>query len=149
VLTCLPRSVFGWEFDVSGAEAGPSFLTVEEWDHGGIQHGLLFHEICKHGMLKEHWTLESHGQQFAEAFGHGWFRRYKVSTNTVQLEVNAEGMFSNDFEILCGGSAAGRIRRENPFTRRATIECSDVVPEVFQLFAFWLAALAWKRASRS
>jgi hypothetical protein len=43
----------------------------------------------------------------------------------------------------------GSIRPIHLFTRRAVIECSDDVPELVQLFCFWLIALMWRRAQKN
>ncbi len=47
------------------------------------------------------------------------------------------------------GRVVGHIRPEHPFTRRARVECAADIPEPDQLFAFWLAALTWRRAARN
>ena len=117
--------------------------------HGSIQHGLIHHDVRKQGLFSEHWTLERHGQRIAEAHKDSFIRRYTVSADCGVFVVQAEGIFTRDFEILCGESVAGTIRPAHGFTRRAFIHCSDAVPEICQLFAFWLTALSWKRASES
>lgn len=150
VLTCLPQSICSWDFNVFGAAAGPSALTFNFFtESGGIQHGLIHHEVRKQGLWSGHLTLERHGQVIAEARKHSFLRRFDLTVGHSHFIVQAETVFSRDFEILCGGSVAGTIRPAHPFTRRSFLRCSDVVPEACQLFAFWLAALTWKRAAQS
>jgi hypothetical protein len=150
VLTCLPQSICSWDFNVLGANAGPGALTFNFFtEQGGIQLGLIHHEVRKQGPFSGHWTLERHGERIAEARKDSFLRRFEMSTDHGSFVVQAESVFSRDFEILLGEKVAGTIRPAHLFTRRSSIECSDAVPELCQLFAFWLAALTWKRTAQS
>jgi hypothetical protein len=77
------------------------------------------------------------------------FRSFDVRAGGVQLTVKAQSSFTRSFEILSDDSVVGTIRPVHPFTRRASIECGPSVPELVQLFSFWLAALTWRRAAQN
>ena len=67
----------------------------------------------------------------------------------VYLHCSAAAPIGRTFHISTAGTTQGTIRPAHPFTRRAFVECNDSVPELVQLFAFWLAALTWKRAAKN
>jgi len=65
------------------------------------------------------------------------------------LAVKARSAFSRRYDILSDGHPAGTIQPAHSFTRRAFIDCTPEVPELAQLFSFWLAALTWRRAAHN
>jgi hypothetical protein len=66
------------------------------------------------------------------------------------LTLRAVSAMRRGFEIVAAdGVIAGRIEPMHAFTRRAYIDCDERVPELIQLFAFWLVALAWRRAKNN
>ncbi len=110
------------------------------------------YDIRKHGVFSGHWTYEQRGHLVADAHKpSAMFRTFDISCKSegLALTLQAVSAFQRAFEISRGDRVVGRISPAHPFTRRTTIECSDVVPEHLQLFAFWLAGLAWRRSARS
>lgn len=107
-------------------------------------------EIRKHGVFSGHWTLEQAGAVVAEAHKpSAMFRSFEVQSGDVHITVRAETPFTRVFVIEDGPRVIGYVRPDHAFTRRCSLECSDSVPVHMQLFAFWLTALAWKRAAQS
>ncbi len=106
--------------------------------------------MVKHGPASGRWTLEQAGQICAEALKpSALVRSFDLRVGEAQFTVQAQSLFSRTFDILFGEQTVGVIRTVHVFTRRAVIECSLEIPEAVQLFAFWLAALTWKRSSKS
>jgi hypothetical protein len=70
-------------------------------------------------------------------------------TGIDRFQLKASSAFTRAFEIKCDDRRVGTIRPDHAFTRRAEIECAEVVPERIQLFAFWLTVLAWRRAANN
>lgn len=121
-------------------------------EHGRVVIGRNDYDVRKHGVFSGHWTYELRGQLVAEAYKPSpMFRTFDISCQSegLSLTLQAESAFHRAFEISSEQRVVGRIWPAHPFTRRATIQCSDVVPEHLQLFAFWLAGLAWRRSARS
>jgi hypothetical protein len=151
VLTCLPQSLCTWDFRVLGAAEGAAELTFNFFtDQGGILLGQTLFTVRKHGPMSGRWTLETEGRVVAEAHKpSAMFRTFEVQAEGLHLTVQAQSAFTRSFEILNHAQCVGTIRPAHAFTRRAFIECGPEIPELAQLFAFWLAALAWKRAAQS
>ncbi len=151
MLTCIPQSICSWNFRVPDASSGSAlvefnFLT----EQGRIVLGNVEYAVRKHGWLSGHWTLERDGESNVEALKpSAMFRSFDVETGPLKLTVKAASPFGRSYEILSNGNLAGTIQPAHPFTRRAFIDCDSSVPELVQLFSFWLAALTWKRAARS
>lgn len=121
-------------------------------EQGRILMGHSAYEIRKHGWFSGHWTCETNGLVVANAHKpSAMFRKFDLifGSDATGLILEAESVFGRAFEIRNERHSIGRIAPDHPFTRRATIECADEVPAHIQLFAFWLVALAWKRAAKS
>jgi hypothetical protein len=149
MLTCLPKSLCSWDYRVLGAEGGAAELTFS-WvsEQGTIRLGADEFEVVKHGPLSGRWTLESGGQVVAVAQKpSAMFRAYELSMAGLDFVVQPQSAFTRCFDIVFAGQAVGSIRPAHLFTRRAFIECNSQVPELVQLFAFWLTAIAWRRAA--
>jgi hypothetical protein len=56
--------------------------------------------------------------------------------------------FARGFDIDANGAYVGSVVPDHAFTRRSTIDIARTVPAELQVFAFWLIALQWRRASR-
>jgi len=151
MLTCVPQSLCSWDFRVSGAASGPAALAFKFFtEQGSISLGGIELPVRKHGLLSGHWTVERDGITCAEAQKpNAMFRSFEVRSGAVQLTVKAHSAVTRCYDILTDGSLVGTIRPAHPFTRRAFIECSSSVPELAQLFSFWLAAVTWRRATNS
>jgi hypothetical protein len=153
MIDCLPKSLCSWDFTASGLSSGLATLEYD-WltEQGRIVIGGSDYDIRKHGVFSGHWTYEQSGYLVADAHKpSAMFRTFDISCKSegLVLTLQAESAFQRAFEISSGERVVGRISPAHPFTRRSTIECSDVVPEHLQLFAFWLAGLAWRRSARN
>jgi hypothetical protein len=151
MLTCVPRSIFSWSFEVHGAAAGPAEVTFHHFtEQGEIVLGSDRYEVRKHGVLSGHWTLEQGGLTHADAHKpSAFFRAFDIRTGGLQLTARAVSPFARTYELVTDHGLAGGIRTAHAFSRRAFVECGPEVPEPVQLFAFWLAALTWRRAARN
>jgi len=153
MINCQPRSLCSGDFTASGLSSGGA--TVEyDWftEQGRIVIAQNAYDIRKHGVFSGHWTYEQCGRLVADAHKpSAMFRTFDISCRSegLSLTLQAESAFHRAFEIISEQRVVGRIAPAHPFTRRATIQCSDVVPEHLQLFLFWLAGLAWRRSARS
>jgi hypothetical protein len=137
-----------WNYRITGADAGPAAVTFGFTEHGTISLGNETFDVRKQGWLSGHWTLEQQDIVRAEATKRTMVRTFDVAYDGLSFVVQAE-MMSRCFEILSGDAVVGTIRPAHMLTRRAFVECDAVVPELIQLFAFWLAALTWRRAARN
>jgi hypothetical protein len=151
VLTCIPRSIWTWNFDVVGASAGPASIAFNFFtEQGTISLGDSTYEIEKQGMMSGHWTLENSGQVVASAQKSSPFlRAFELSAGDAQFLVKAQSPFVRTFEIMFGGCVIGTIRPIYFFARKTELQCEERVPELVQLFSFWLAALTWRRAAKN
>lgn len=151
MLTCIPQSLFSWDFRVAGASSGPAALTFDFLtEQGSVSLGGVEFSVRKHGLLSGHWTLERDGVPCADAQKpNAIFRSFEVRSGATLLTLNAHSAFTRCYDMIANGSVVGTIRPVHPFTRRASIECSPSVPELVQLFSFWLAVLTWRRAARN
>ena len=151
MLTCIPQSICSWNFRVPDASSGPAlvefnFLT----EQGRIVLGNVEYAVRKHGWLSGKWTLERNGECVVESLKpSALFRSFDVEAGTIKLTVKARSALGRSYEILANGNLAGTIQPAHAFTRRAFIDCDSSIPELVQLFSFWLAALTWKRAAKS
>lgn len=152
MMTCTPESWFNWNYRVSGAAAGGGRVTFDWFtEQGTIELGGRAYAVRKHGPLSGRWTLEDGGRVMADALKPNPFSRYfeiQIEGGP-QIVAEAQAMYANSFFISRGGEVIGTITRTSFWTSQSDIACSTDVPEPVQLFAFWLAALTWKRQARS
>ncbi len=150
-LSCIPESICSWDYRIEGATAGYAAVSFNFMsEEGTVSLGSTEYSVCKEGMFQGRWTLNLHGRQVAEAIKQSaFFRSFEVQINGIDLTAEAESPLVRSFGILDGGRTVGSIRPVHPFTRRAEIECSSAVPELAQLFCFWLTALCWRRQHKS
>lgn len=151
MIECLPKSLCSWDFNVHGFSCGE--VTVEyDWlaEQGRIMGPGLDYEIRKHGMFSGHWTLESVGQVVSDARKpSAMIRSFEITGREVGFMLRAASPLTRVFEISMNQRVVGRISPVHAFTRRATVACSDAIPEHLQLFAFWLVGLTWKRSANN
>jgi hypothetical protein len=151
MLTCLPKSLCSWDYRIRGAAAGDGAVTFN-WlsEQGTISLGGVALNVLKQGWLSGKWTLESEAGAYAVAIKpSALFRSFDVEAGEQKFKVAAASTFGRTFEITEAGRTLGTIRPAHPFTRRAFVECDASVSELVQLFAFWLAALTWRRAAKN
>ena len=136
---------------MTGASGGPASIVLNFFtEQGSIGFGATTFAVRKHGPLSGRWTLESEDQVIAEANKpDALFRTFEVRADHVRFTVRAQSAFTRSYDIALDEREVGVIRPAHPFTRRAFIECAPDVPEIGQLFAFWLVVLTWKRAANN
>ena len=149
MLTCLPISLCSWDFQVTGATAGPASVDFNFFsEQGGISLGPSSFAVRKHGPLSGRWTLEKDGQVFVAASKpSALFRAFDIEAGDARVTLKAQSALTRSYAILAGGREIGVIRPAHPFTRRAFIECGPEIPELAQLLAFWLVVITWRRAA--
>ena len=157
MLTCLPRSICSWNFLVRGTMGGEAGLTFNWFtEQGTIDWNGTEYEVVKHGPFSGHWTLEIPGRVVMNAQKSSAFTRtFELDGSCGPLTLQARSMLTREFEIFDAEKLVGTIVPMHMFTRRAKIftearvDCDSKLSELAQLFAFWLVALTWKRATKS
>ena len=148
MLTCIPRSVFWWNFDVEGGAAGTSALTFDFFtERGTINHAGTEYSVCKYGWLSGQWGLESGGQTHMRAQKLSpLLRKFEIQEGNHIFILRAMP-FTRCYDILQNDSIIGTISPAHFLTRRATIDCRGDLSELGQLFCFWIAVITWRRAA--
>jgi hypothetical protein len=151
MLTCVPQSLCLWDYRVLGAAGGPAALTFNFFsEQGSIWLENAEFAVRKHGPMSGHWTLEHGGRTIADAVKpNALFRSFELQVHDLHFTVRAQTAFTRCYDVLYGDRRVGTIQPMHPFTRRACVECSPEVPELGQLFAFWLAVITWRRAAKN
>ena len=150
MLTCVPQSLCSWDFRVLGASANAALTFDFFTEQGGISLGQTELAVRKHGPLSGHWTLERDGMVAIDANKpNALFRSFDLSAGAIHFTLKAQSPITRCYEILSDNQIAGTICPVHPFTRRAVIECNPTIPEIAQLFSFWLAVITWRRAARN
>ena len=149
MLTCVPQSLCTWNFRVLGTSAGSAAVTFNFFtEQGTVSLGAAEFAVRKHGPLSGYWTLEHEGRTLADANKpNAMFRCFELRALDLHFTVQAQSALTRCYDILSDGQFRGTIRPVHPFTRRAYIECDSEVPELAQLFSFWLAVVTWRRAA--
>ena len=149
MLTCFPQSLCSWNFRVTGAAAGPAELFFNWFsEQGEIRLGGHHFQIRKNGPLSGQWSLTHHGRTVAEAHKpSAFFRSFELNSETLRWTLHATSALTRGFELSREGHPLGVIRPAHPFTRRAIIDCQTELPEILQLFSFWLVVITWRRAA--
>ena len=139
-----------WDYRIFGTANDPALLTFDFFtEQGSIQLGEARFTVRKHGPMSGHWTLEHGEHVLADATKpSAMFRSFELQVHDLHFTVRAQTAFTRCYDILCGERRIGTIQPLHPMTRRASIECSPEVPELAQLFAFWLAVITWRRAAK-
>jgi hypothetical protein len=148
MLTCVPTSLCSWNYRVRGP-AGEGATTINVLsEQGSLSLGGAAYEVVKHGPMSGFWTLEANGEIVAEARKPSvMFRTVVVTCGEAALRVQAASAFTRTFELIIGESVVGSVRPVHLFTRRALMECDAAVPQLAQMFAFWLVVLSWRRTA--
>lgn len=159
MLECTPHSVFSWNYSVSGLQLGGAELTFEPLsDRGAITldraaiagatiAGARF-GIRKQGWLDASWTLEHDGDTVAVAKRRSLLgRSFDLSHAGAVLLLKPQTLLVRDYHLLLGDTVVGTIEPEHPLTRKARVRCDATVPEMVQLFSFWLVAMVWRSST--
>ena len=151
MIECVPISLFSGNFEVRGLASGAAIVEYRVFsEQGRIFCAGREYVIRKYGVFSGHWTLEHAGAAVASGRKvSAMCRHFEISGESLHLTLRAESVMGRAFEIKSGYSPLGYIRPVHPFTRKATIQCADAVPECIQLFCFWLAALTWRRSANA
>jgi len=148
MILCLPKGICSWNFDLS--EAGHSASVEFDWmgEQGAMTIDGKRHEVRKHGVFSGHWTLEANSTTVATARKSSAFTRsFDLATSSGGAVLRAESAFGRTM-LLEGADFHAVIMPAHPFTRRASI--TGQIPDFrITCFAFWLAALVWRRAAQS
>ncbi|MCB1224969.1 MAG: hypothetical protein KDK99_04085 [Verrucomicrobiales bacterium] len=148
MIECQPKSLCSWDFTANGLSSGPAAVEYD-WliEQGRIITGHMAYDVRKHGVFSGQWTLERAGEVVADARKtSAMFRSFEIAGAGVGFTVRAVSAMTRVFEITMSDQVVGRVSPVHAFTRRATIFCSDAIPQHLQLFAFWLAVITWRRA---
>jgi hypothetical protein len=127
-------------------------LLTFNWltEQGSLGYDGREYTIRKHGPMSGRWTLEEDGGVQCDAQKpSALFREFVIQTGSAEFTSMAQSPFGRSYDLLSGGARVGTIEPAHPFTRRAVIDCDASISERDQLFAFWLAALTWKRAANN
>lgn len=151
MIECLPKSLCSWDFTAGGLSSGVA--TVEyDWlaEQGRVVVAGTGYDVRKHGVFSGRWTLERSGHVVADARKpSALLRSFEITGEGVGFSLRAVSPLTRAFEMSMRQQVVGGISPVHAFTRRATIECSDAIPEHLQLFAFWLVGLTWRRSASS
>jgi hypothetical protein len=130
--------------------AGGQAIVEFHWGGDGAIHyrGGAYH-IVKEGWIGGRWAMRIDNSVIAHASSAGFLSSAKTIHAAGVTYTLRHKFFSSAFELQQGEARVGTIARMHAFTRRASVECSPNVPELVQLFAFWLAAKAWRDSSNS
>lgn len=150
MLSCIPQSLCSWNYRILDGEAIVAFVTFDFWtEQGSISLRGIDYAIRKHGMFSGHWSVESPAGTYVDGVKpSAMFRQFELNTSRGQLALAPESIIGRGFSLMSSTGLLGTIRPMHPFTCRASIECSGVVSELDQLFAFWLVVLTWRRAAK-
>ena len=148
MILCTPKGIFSWNYILSGA--GHSAIVELDWmrEQGTITIDGKPHDVRKHGALSGHWTLEADSTTLASAQKSSAFTRsFDLTAPSGDLVLRARSALGRTM-LLDGTGFHAVIAPAHPFTRRASI--TGQVPDFrMACFAFWLAALVWRRAAQS
>jgi hypothetical protein len=149
MLTCVPMSICSWNYRVLGLPAGEGRTWINRMsEQGSVSLGGVLYDVVKHGWMSGMWTLEERGHVFATAQKLSAFTRTMVvSCGEASLTVEAMSPFSRAFELRDRRDVVGVIRPVHLFTRRGEMSCDAAVPQVAQMFVFWLVAMSWRRTA--
>jgi hypothetical protein len=149
MVTCLPQSICSWNYRVLGLPGGEG-ATVMNYlsEQGNVSLGGVTYDVVKKGLFSGEWSLQGQGEIVAAARKpSAMFRSFTVTFGGGGLTLQAQSPFSRVFQLLNSERVIGEIRPAHPFTLRALMQCDDDVPQLVQLFAFWLVALSWRRTA--
>ena len=148
MLTCLPNGLCSWDYRVLGTSDGSSALTFDFFrEQGSITIGSTEYTVRKHGPFSGQWSLEHNGLvEYDAKKPNALFRSFDIRIGDIVLLLKAQSAFTRTYDIFLKQQSVGVIRPDHAFTRRASIMCNSVVPELAQLFSFWLVVMTWRRA---
>lgn len=153
-LRAIPRGLFTWNFQLLKGQdvVGATHYTVFG-ESGNVTVGNRKLHIERQGPASGTWCLtDSDGQELAVA------RKPSIFTRQIEmrwgegatLQMEGEHAFTRRMKVMTtDGARVGSIVPDSIFSRKATLDFPDEVPLQVVLFALWLAALMWRRASNN
>lgn len=148
MIDCRPLGLFSWDFElISGTERSRlGFTWPTEGGWISVDSGRL--SVVKSGFFSGTWELSDKVEVLATGRKPSAFTRtFEIRTASGDFSLDADSPFSR-IMLLRGPGTDAVIRPDHPFTRRASIR--GPVPDLITTsFAFWLAALTWRRAANS
>jgi hypothetical protein len=149
MLSCVPVSLCSSNYRVLGLPAGEGTTEINWFsEQGRLSLGGATYEVVKHGPMSGEWTLEARGEIVAAARKPSMLTRTAIVTfGEATLTVQAVSPFTRVFEVSIGERVVGRVRPVHPFTRRGVMECDAAVPQLVQMFVFWMVAMSWRRTA--
>ena len=148
MIHCTPTSLFSWNFTLSGP--GFEAYAAIPWftDSGSFTIQGTTYKVEKQGFASGHWKLRRSGRVLAEAHRTHAFRRHVfIRSGKAEVVLEAKG-WGSTFIVHRDEHQLARISFDQVLGRRSTIdtEAGALEPHVL-VFAFWLTALFWRRAS--
>jgi hypothetical protein len=157
MVTCLPVSMCSWNYRVLGLPAGEGRTEINLFsEQGWLSLGGTSYDVVKQGPFSGQWTLERDGEIFAQARKpSSMYRMMLVTLGGATLAVQPESPFTRVFEVReilhtdrrDEERVVGTVRPVHPLTRRGEMSCDASVPQLAQLFVFWLVAMSWRRTA--
>ena len=147
MLTVVPESFCSSNYRVFGSSCERAIVAFDFFtEQGYISLGNVAFTIRKQGAFSGRWTLNDGSLQVGDAAKpNPFFRSVEIVVHQARFSLSAQSPWSRCFAISVGRRLIGEIRPVHLFTRRAIIDCSPELPELGQLFAFWLVAMLWRR----
>ena len=151
MLTCVPHSVFSWNYSVSGLASGVAQVGFPLlFGEGRIAVDGVEFAVRTQGWGRAHWSLERGGTIVAVAVKRGVLRpSFDVDCDGRAYVLKPQGLVGRGYDLHAGDALVGTIEPEHPLTRKARVDCGGEVSETVQLFAFWLVAAIWRSNSDS
>jgi len=150
MLKCRPESLWSWDFQITGSPTGPILTKLDrKTEDGSIAHAGRQYPITKtKGAGLGHWALMADTAIHAEA--------QVISIGISKIEFTTRGglltakaaPFNRTYEFFIAEKKVGTIEPAHLLTRNSTIDFSEGVPELTQVFCFWVAAIKWYYASQ-
>ena len=149
MLTCVPESG-NWNFDITGTSSDPARITLEPDDCGTILLGGS--EFAVRTLYDQSWELKARGELVATAWKSsgispiGWRPSFEVQAGALVITLQTQRLSSLQYDILVSSNTVGSISRKGRWFPKwpAFVECPSEVPELVQLFCFWLAMQSWR-----
>ncbi|MEM8719562.1 MAG: hypothetical protein AAGE84_09675 [Cyanobacteria bacterium P01_G01_bin.39] len=149
-LTCLPRSIFSWNYSVIDVDNNTKALVNFNFasEQGSIILDLNDYKI-QHRWLSGEWLLKIDDEVVATAIKPNPLTRFfEVTYEDKIVILKAESPFSRTF-LIEQNEILGVIEPTHLFTRRAAVNCSSSIRIPIQIFLFWLTVLMWRRAANT
>jgi hypothetical protein len=148
MIQCTPLGVCSWNFQLDGN--GDQAILEFDWigEQGSIRINGVDHAVSKHGVFSGHWSLDSNQETIYTAQKSSAFTRsFEVTGASGSAVLRARSAFGRTM-VFQGTGVDCEISPAHPFTRRAFIN-GDYDDFRRVSFAFWLAALVWRRSARN